>query len=131
VGALVIYRKNSGANTTWALVLYEDTSVTGLPVTPNGGNIVITWNGSGIFTLSDERAKENLSAIATIGELTLYEYNYTDDNSNAPQIGFVAQEVENLCPSAVRRRDDGRLEVDYEKVFTQVFDFDLDHCVSV
>lgn len=51
VEALVIYRKNAGANTTWRLVTYIDTSVTGLPVTPNGGDISITWNGSGIFTL--------------------------------------------------------------------------------
>jgi hypothetical protein len=51
VEALVIYRKNSGANTTWRLVAYIDTSVTGLPVTPNGGNISITWNASGIFQL--------------------------------------------------------------------------------
>lgn len=49
--ALVIYRQNSGANTTWRLVAYIDTSVTGLPVTPNGGNITITWNASGIFQL--------------------------------------------------------------------------------
>lgn len=49
VEALVLYRKNSGANTTWRLVAYEDTSVTGLPVTPNGGNIGITWNASGII----------------------------------------------------------------------------------
>lgn len=48
VEALVIYRKNSGANTTWKVVLYLDTSVTGLPVTPNGGNITVTWNASGI-----------------------------------------------------------------------------------
>lgn len=51
VEALVIYRHNSGANTTWKLVVYIDTSVTGLPVTPNGGNITVTWNASGIFTL--------------------------------------------------------------------------------
>lgn len=49
--ALVIYRKNAGANTTWRLVAYIDTGVTGLPVTPNGGDISITWNASGIFTL--------------------------------------------------------------------------------
>jgi hypothetical protein len=48
VTALVVYRKNAGANTTWRLVFYEDTGVTGLPVTPNGGNITITWNASGI-----------------------------------------------------------------------------------
>ncbi len=51
VEALVIYRKNAGANTTWQLVAYIDTGQTGLPVTPNGGNIVITWNASGIFAL--------------------------------------------------------------------------------
>lgn len=46
--ALAIYRKNSGANTTWRLVAYIDTGVTGLPVTPNSGDINITWNASGI-----------------------------------------------------------------------------------
>lgn len=49
--AVVLYRKNAGANTTWALIAYIDTGVTGLPVTPNGGNITITWNASGIFTI--------------------------------------------------------------------------------
>ncbi len=51
VEALVLYRKNAGANTTWRLIAYIDTGVTGLPVTPNGGNITVTWNASGIFTL--------------------------------------------------------------------------------
>lgn len=51
VEALVISRRNSGANTTWRLVIYIDSSVTGLPVTPNGGDITVTWNASGIFTL--------------------------------------------------------------------------------
>ena len=51
VEALVIYRKNAGANTTWRLIAYIDTGVTGLPVTPNGGNITVTWNASGIFAL--------------------------------------------------------------------------------
>jgi hypothetical protein len=51
VEALVLYRKNAGANTTWRLVAYIDTSVTGLPVTPNGGDITITWNASGIVQL--------------------------------------------------------------------------------
>lgn len=51
VEALILYRKNAGANTTWRLVAFIDTGVTGLPVTPNGGNIVITWNASGIVQL--------------------------------------------------------------------------------
>lgn len=51
VEALVGYVKNAGANTTWRLVFYMDTGVTGLPVTPNGGNIGVAWNASGIFAL--------------------------------------------------------------------------------
>ena len=51
VEALVLYRKNAGANTTWRLVAFIDTGQTGLPVTPNGGNITITWSASGIIQL--------------------------------------------------------------------------------
>jgi len=51
VEALVVYRKNSGANTTWRLVFFQDTGVSGLPVTPNGGNITVTWNASGILQI--------------------------------------------------------------------------------
>lgn len=50
VEALIIYI-DTGSSATSPLVAYIDTSVTGLPVTPNGGNISITWNGSGIFAL--------------------------------------------------------------------------------
>ena len=50
VEALVCYRKNSGANTTWRLVFFLGTA-TGLAVTPNGGDILVTWNASGIFKL--------------------------------------------------------------------------------
>lgn len=49
--ALVLYVKNAGANTTWPLVAYIDTGVTGLPVTSNGGDITVTWSVSGIFSL--------------------------------------------------------------------------------
>lgn len=50
VEALVIYIDTGVAGTS-RLVAYIDTGVTGLPVTPNGGDISITWNASGIFAL--------------------------------------------------------------------------------
>jgi len=50
VEALVIYI-DTGSSATSRLVAYIDTSVTGLPVTPNGGDITISWNASGIFQL--------------------------------------------------------------------------------
>lgn len=48
--AIVLY-VDSGVTTTSTLVAFFDTGVTGLPVTPNGGNITVTWNASGIFKL--------------------------------------------------------------------------------
>jgi hypothetical protein len=47
---MVIY-VDTGTAATSPLVAYIDSGVTGLPVTPNGGNISITWNASGIFAL--------------------------------------------------------------------------------
>lgn len=41
--------KDTGVGTTSNLIAYFDTG-TGLPVTPNGGDITVTWNASGIFT---------------------------------------------------------------------------------
>lgn len=48
--ALVLYIDTGVAGTS-RLVAFIDTGVTNLPVTPNGGDITITWNGSGIFAL--------------------------------------------------------------------------------
>ena len=50
VTKLVIYI-DTGTASTSPLVAYIDTGVTNLPVTPNGGDIAITWNASGIFAL--------------------------------------------------------------------------------
>ncbi len=113
VAALIVYRKNAGANTTWRLVLFEDTSVTGLPVTPNGGNIVITWNASGIFTISDKRLKENLCEVGRLGDLKIYEYNYL--NERRRRRGLLAQDVQQAIPHAVQAFG-SRLAVNYDRV---------------
>jgi hypothetical protein len=42
--------EDSGSAATSSMMFNIDTA-TGLPVTPGGGNIVITWHASGIFTL--------------------------------------------------------------------------------
>lgn len=50
VEALVLYVDTGNAATS-PLIAFIDTGVTGLPVTPNGGDINVTWNASGIFAL--------------------------------------------------------------------------------
>ncbi|MEE8207350.1 MAG: hypothetical protein V3T88_00120 [Nitrosomonadaceae bacterium] len=41
--ALIIYH-HTGVDSTSELIAYIDTGVTGLPVTPNGGDITVTWD---------------------------------------------------------------------------------------
>jgi len=48
--ALVLFVQ-TGDPATSRLIAYIDTSVTGLPVTPNGGDITVNWDASGIFTI--------------------------------------------------------------------------------
>jgi hypothetical protein len=50
VEALAIYI-DTGVAATSRLVAFIDSGVSGLPVTPNGGDITVTWNVSGIFQL--------------------------------------------------------------------------------
>jgi hypothetical protein len=41
--------KNSGTPSTSPLAVTWDSATTGLPVTPNGGDIIVAWNASGIL----------------------------------------------------------------------------------
>jgi hypothetical protein len=47
----VIIYQHTGTDSTSALICGMDTFASGMPVTPNGGNINLAWNASGIFTL--------------------------------------------------------------------------------
>lgn len=50
VDYLVLYQYNATpANAT--LVVTWDSATTGIPVTPNGGDITVTWNASGIVQI--------------------------------------------------------------------------------
>jgi hypothetical protein len=50
LGAIVLY-VDSGVEATSRLVLFLDTSITGMPFTPSGGDVTVQWNASGIFQL--------------------------------------------------------------------------------
>jgi hypothetical protein len=46
----VVLYKHTGTAGTSQLIVYFDTFASGMPVTPNGGDIVLQWNASGIFS---------------------------------------------------------------------------------
>lgn len=51
VEALSMYIDDGSADATSRLIMYMDTSITGMPFTPSGADVVIQWNASGIFAL--------------------------------------------------------------------------------
>lgn len=50
VEAIIIY-EDTGVEGTSKLIAYLDTNLTNMPATPNGGDITVQWNASGIFKL--------------------------------------------------------------------------------
>lgn len=51
VSEIVVLYVDTGSAATSSLVAYYDTGITGIPVTPNGGDINVTVNASGWFAL--------------------------------------------------------------------------------
>lgn len=81
---------------------------------PNG-------NGNGCPNIfSDVRLKnilsENNDGIEKILDLKLYNFTYKNSN-NAPQVGVIAQELQNIFPNAVSRDNDGYLKIRMEDMF--------------
>ena len=49
--AIIVWNDTTTAPVADAMVAFYDTGMTGMPVTPNGGNINVTVHASGWFTL--------------------------------------------------------------------------------
>lgn len=69
---------------------------------------------AGLSLLSDERAKKDIKKIGEYKGFNVYSFRYK--NTNEPQIGFMAQEVEKVFPNAVYEKD-GFKYVDYGKIY--------------
>jgi hypothetical protein len=76
--------------------------------------------GAGIVAMSDIRTKENIEPIGVANNgLTVYKFEYKpefkDDNlaGHGVHYGYMAQEVEQVYPHAVKTLDDGYKVVDY------------------
>jgi len=50
VEAVIIFR-DTGVDATSELLAYYDAGITGIVLTPNGGDVLVTFNVSGIFAL--------------------------------------------------------------------------------
>ena len=61
--------------------------------------------GKGMMSfLSDDRVKENIKEIGKVGKNTIYEYNFVD-TPNMKEKGFLASEIEEMFPDAIKYKD--------------------------
>jgi hypothetical protein len=81
---------------------------------------LFSLGGAGIMAMSDFRTKQNIEAIGIAPNgLTVYSYEYKDEfkdhelAGHGTHVGYMAQEVEQVFPYAVRTLDDGYKVVDY------------------
>ena len=81
---------------------------------------LFSLGGAGIMAMSDFRTKQNIEAIGIAPNgLTVYSFEYKDEfkhhelAGHGTHIGYMAQEVEQVYPHAVRTLDDGYKVVDY------------------
>lgn len=94
--------------------------VTKLTLTTTGASVEGTLMGTVDLGIgSDRRLKNNIepivNALDIIGKLHGYRYERID-NDNQPQIGVIAQEVEEVLPEAVGRHPKGFMTVFYQQL---------------
>lgn len=79
-----------------------------------GNQALQTGAMAAMMAFSDKRLKENIKSVGKLDNgLAVYLFNYIGENK--PQIGLIAQEVQEVKPDAVIENEDGYLMVDYSK----------------
>lgn len=71
--------------------------------------------------VSDLRLKENLSTnnygLDYISKLKPYNFTFKSDKDHTPQVGVMAQDLEKVFPTAVKKADDGYLRIRWDEMF--------------
>jgi hypothetical protein len=84
----------------------------------------LEWQGEILAGLSDQRVKENVvsltDGVATVQQINPVEFDWKPvenvSERDGHDIGFIAQQLEEIVPTAVHTRSDGYKTVKYEKV---------------
>jgi hypothetical protein len=84
----------------------------------------LEWQGEILSGLSDQRVKENVvsltDGVATVQQINPVEFDWKPvenvSERDGHDIGFIAQQLEEIVPTAVHTRSDGYKTVKYEKV---------------
>ena len=104
----------------------NDTFDVGIGTTSPGAKLQVGEFGDGTYalanewqTFSDERLKENIepieNALDKVLQLNGVLYNWKDGIDKSTQIGFIAQQVQNVLPQVVKQTTSGYLTLDYSR----------------
>ena len=83
------------------------------------GLLDVVTSGAMLYSMSDRRLKTDIKKVGKLGSgLNVYTWKWNDESKdviskNQPEIGVIAQEVQEVMPEAVVRGDHGYLMVNY------------------
>jgi hypothetical protein len=108
---------NMGANNvvSTGAATFNSLTISNLAGATTGGTLTI--DGSGVFSTSDRRYKENIvplnSALEQISRVEGVKYNYKADDASQIHFGVIAQDIEKIFPNLVKTNDKGYKSVNY------------------
>ena len=95
-------------------------------IVSNGANKYSVLYATGVFTMSDERAKTDIADADPEIAKKLHPVNYRYIDGTGMRYGFIAQEVEKILPSAVQDIS-GRLVLNYTDLIAPISALLLEH----
>jgi len=126
---ITIKQSGTGQASSGGLGLISTFSTDNWKVYHSGSNLSFSENGvrrayveaatGNYITTSDKRLKKNIETqkdvLENVSKLEVFKYHYKDQNATAPKsIGFLAQEVQQLFPDAVKQNEEGFLGINYD-----------------
>ena len=109
----------NGNSVTWAVGPNSSNS-TFVVYNPSEAGVYLPSGNTAWVSTSDERLKnitgEITDAINKVSQLRAAEFTWKSDESNKPQVGLIAQDVQTVLPEAISENDKEFLGVSYTDV---------------
>jgi hypothetical protein len=115
---IMVYQEGGEGNvfTRSAYSVYVNQNTLGMQLNTSGAlTVTSSVTATSFFESSDERLKSNIIDLdANVSSIIAKSYL----KNGMQEIGYLAQDVERILPSAISKRDDGYLDLSYRQVHT-------------
>ena len=110
----------AGYNPTETLSVFNNTAASTVATFRNGATCNVIPGGTGFSCTSDGRLKTNVlnlnDSTNIVNQLQGVSFNWTFAPDGQTQVGFIAQDLQKLIPSAVSMSEDGYLTANYSTI---------------